>query len=229
MEVRQLKALIGLLGALSLVGCAARALTEDYLLPPHATVAGKTLGEYSAEWWQWALSIPLAKSPVADLTGEKCSSGQHGNVWFLAGTYESHPVKRHCAVPQDKYIFFPVINMVYWRPVDRVVSCKEVKRAAAINNDYLKFIDVQVDGVDIPSMKEHREVSPGCFNVFAKIPEAVKAPPGYPAASDGFWIMLQPLPLGRHTIHFRAAYDRPGSPYGDLTQDVSYDIEIRAP
>jgi hypothetical protein len=229
MKACQLKTPVALLGILALVACVTRPVDEDYVLPPHATVAGKTLGEYAAEWWQWSLSIPLTESPVKDLTGEKCSSGQTGNVWFLAGTYESHPVKRNCSVPQGRYVFFPVINMVYWRPPHRPVSCEAVKTAAAINNDHLDSIEVQVDGVDVPSMRTHREESPGCFDVFARIPKEVKAPPGYPAASDGYWIMLKPLSVGSHTIRFSAKYNRPGSPYGALTQDVSYDVHITAP
>lgn len=215
-----------MLGVLALGSCASAPVAEDYVLPPHASVAGKTLGEYAAEWWQWSLSIPLDESPVKDLTGEKCASGQIGEVWFLAGTYENVPISRRCTVPQGRHIFFPVINMVYWRPPQRPVSCEAVQDAAALNNDRLSTIQLSIDGRDIPEMRAHREKSPGCFDVFARVSKQVKAPPGYPAASDGYWIMLKPLPAGKHTIHFHAQYDRPGSPFGNLTQDVSYEIEI---
>lgn len=223
------KAATVLSGLIALAGCITVRPAEDYVLPPHATVAGKTLGEYGAEWWQWSLSVPLEDSPVKDLTGEKCASGQAGDIWFLAGTYESRPITRRCAVPQGRHIFFPVINMVYWRPPQRPVSCEAVKTAAAINNDHLESIEAKIDGVDIPSMRDHREESPICFDVFARVSRAEKAPPGYPAATDGYWIMLKPLPAGRHTISFRARYNRPGQPYGALTQDVTYTLDITRP
>jgi hypothetical protein len=225
----RLKASLGLFGTLVLAGCVAPPAPVDYVLPPHATVSGKTLGEYGAEWWQWSLSIPLDDSPVKDLTGEKCARGQTGEVWFLAGTYESRPITRRCTVPQGKHIFFPLINMVYWRSPQRPVSCEAVKEAAALNNNRLEFIEASIDGVDIPSIRSHREESPACFDVFAKVSKEVKAPPGYPAATDGYWIMLKPLPAGRHAIRFRAKYNRPGGAYGDLTQDVSYDLNVTAP
>ena len=202
---------------------------NDYVLPSHSFLAGKTLGEYGAEWWQWSLSIPLAESPVKDLTGEKCAAGQQGKVWFLAGTYESHPVKRRCTVPEGWYVFFPVINMVYWRPVKREVSCEAVKEGAALNNDRLDFIEVEIDGVKVPSPRDHREQSVGCFDVFARVAKEAHPPPGYPAASDGYWIMVKPLPVGEHTIAFRAKYSRPGDSYGDLAQDVSYRIIVAKP
>ena len=33
---------------------------------------GLTYGEWSAKWWQWAISIPTAESPMLDGTGENC-------------------------------------------------------------------------------------------------------------------------------------------------------------
>jgi len=214
--------------ALALGGCvAAPAVAQDYVLPAHASVAGKALGVYAAEWWQWSLSMPLDESPVKDLTGEKCSNGQKGEVWFLAGTYENEPITRRCAVPQGRYLFFPIINMVYWRPPDRPVDCEVVERLAAVNNDSLKSIRLRIDGKNVPAMRSHREKSPGCFDVFARVSKQVTAPPGYPAATDGYWVMVKPLPAGKHVIRFGAQYARPGSSWGDLTQDVTYEIEVR--
>jgi hypothetical protein len=36
--------------------------------------------QLSAEWWQWALSIPTSENPGLDGTGEKCVVGQRGTV-----------------------------------------------------------------------------------------------------------------------------------------------------
>jgi hypothetical protein len=56
-----------------------------------AKVFGKIYGEWSAAWWQWAVSIPASESPVLltdDDLNFDCSLGQHGPVWFLAGLPE---------------------------------------------------------------------------------------------------------------------------------------------
>jgi hypothetical protein len=42
-------------------------------------VLGKTIGEWSVKWWQWALEIPASKNPMLD--GD-CEQGQQGPVWF---------------------------------------------------------------------------------------------------------------------------------------------------
>jgi hypothetical protein len=222
----KLGALAGALAAVVAVAVPVARAQQSVVLPPHSSVNGKALGVYASEWWQWSLSIPLDESPVKDLTGEKCGAGQTGDVWFLAGTYESSPVRRRCTIPSGKYVFFPVINMVYWRPPEQPVTCEAVKRAAALNNDSLGSIEVVIDGVKLQSPERHREASPSCFDVFARIPKDVPAPPGYPAASDGYWVMLKPMAAGKHTIRFRARYDRPGGAVGDLRQDVSYDITV---
>src|SRR5262245_26501057 len=70
--------------------------------------------QLSAEWWQWALSIPAAENPQLDTTGGDCVVGQRGDVWFLAGTFGGGTVTRTCSVPEGTVLFFPVVNFVYF-------------------------------------------------------------------------------------------------------------------
>ena len=53
------------------------------ILPINSTSHGKTYGEWTAAWWQWALSIPAERNPFfpLDPTGEFCGEGQSGPVW----------------------------------------------------------------------------------------------------------------------------------------------------
>ncbi len=39
------------------------------VLPPDSMAYGKTLGEWSAEWWQWAAPIPAHVNPLSDENG----------------------------------------------------------------------------------------------------------------------------------------------------------------
>jgi hypothetical protein len=71
---------------------------------------GNTYGEWSAEWWQWVLSVPAADSPIADTTGTNCTQQQSGPVFYLAGTAGTGPVTRNCTVPAGKALFFPILN-----------------------------------------------------------------------------------------------------------------------
>lgn len=82
---------------------------------------GKTYGEWSAKWWQWAYSIPASHSPVLLEGDVDCTLGQQGPVYFLAGKAtvlpddpDELPIvltgERWCSIPQGKALFFPIVN-----------------------------------------------------------------------------------------------------------------------
>jgi hypothetical protein len=73
-------------------------------------VLGKTIGEWSVKWWQWALEIPASTNPMLD--GD-CEQGQQGPVWFLTGVWGGGTADRVCDVPRGKYILFSIAN-VFW-------------------------------------------------------------------------------------------------------------------
>src|SRR5262245_29993403 len=74
-------------------------------LPPHATVAGRTLEEWSAAWWQWAYSFPVSNNPLFDETGALAALGDQGPVFFLAGVINvSGTATRSVTIPEDKFL-----------------------------------------------------------------------------------------------------------------------------
>ena len=82
---------------------------------PGSVMFGRTYSEWSAEWWQWALSLPADGSPLFDTAD--CNTGQSGPVFFLGGkfcptggTCDFTNVKRRCTVPVGKAIHFPILN-----------------------------------------------------------------------------------------------------------------------
>jgi len=93
------------------------------ILPPQSHPQGKTYGEWAVAWWQWALSIPEAQSPVADATGEFAGVGQSGPVWFLAGTF-GNSAERTVTVPAGKSIFMPVHNWIFGAGVHSTVAAE---------------------------------------------------------------------------------------------------------
>ncbi len=99
-----------ILALLLLALTAAAAAAQDWVYPSDSLPAGKSYEQWAAKWWQWQESIPLSRNPVYDLNGAYCGVGQHGPVWFLAGTSGGDPVSRSCTIPHNKLIFFPIIN-----------------------------------------------------------------------------------------------------------------------
>jgi hypothetical protein len=69
-------------------------------------------GNLAQKWTEWMNSIPSGQHPVLDETGEYAGVGQHGPVWFLAGTFGG-TAYRECSVPAGKMLFFPIMNK-FW-------------------------------------------------------------------------------------------------------------------
>ena len=86
-------ALIALVLLLQLTPALAAQNPNPGVLPPDSHPFGKTYGEWSNAWWQWAYSIPAPNNPVLDTTGANCDVGQSGQVWFLAGSFTSGTIR----------------------------------------------------------------------------------------------------------------------------------------
>lgn len=96
-------------------------------------LSGEEGGRLAGRWWQWALAAPEGRSPVEDTTGEHAAWNQPDDLWFLAGTYGGRVVRR-CALPSDRPVFFPVLNMQHTRSYSRVPQSMRVAEATASLN-----------------------------------------------------------------------------------------------
>ena len=191
-------------------------------------VLGKTIGEWSVKWWQWAFAIPASKNPML---GGDCEQGQQGPVWFLAGVWDGkgERVKRSCNVPRGKYILFSIANAFWIQLPTRIppeYTETDYRRDA---NDSLPpsiggELEATLDGNPIifnpktPIIRSQSPVFTASFppdqivddkgnvtydNVFGLDPNTLT---GDPIVSDGFWVMLPPLSPGKPYIAF------PGGP-----------------
>ncbi len=200
------------------------------VFPPDSKPAGKSYGEWSAAWWQWYIAIPASKHPYYnDQTGVNAGVNQSGPVWFLVGSPVS-PCERTSAIPADRLILFPIINtsFMFTSPTDTMAA------ARAANKDGLKhvmYMEASVDGVALANLGSFRFES----SLFETIQDPIDPlwpflPPGpYPTVAEGYWIMLEPLPPGQHTIHFRAdtAWEEPTGGVKRNVSSVTYHITVQ--
>jgi hypothetical protein len=170
---------------------------------------GASYGEWSARWWQWILSIPAAVNPNLDTTGDNCAEGQEfSDVWFLAGTFGDQPVKRDCTIPSGKSLFFPIINIISFKPWG-YETLLDLRRSAASFIDDVSVLKVTIDNKAVQKLFDFRVQSPS-FTVIA--PAKALIPPGQlqvpgdtdPIVSDGYWLLLSPLSAGQHDIYITA-------------------------
>jgi hypothetical protein len=151
--------------------------------------------EWTAIWWRWFHSIPSEKNPALDTTGEFCKIFQNNlKVWFLAGTLGGTAV-RNCTMPSGRAILFPIITGIFSFVLDPHLKTEEELTTAVINDvDKVEHISLEVDDVTFREFSHFRARS----EPFDDIINGMKTR----TVSDGYWVFLKPLSIGKHTIHF---------------------------
>lgn len=229
--------------ALLLVACGAPpVLASDQggkpivLFPPESMPYGKSYGEWSAEWWKWAYSIPADRNPLFDETGELAGEGQDGQVFFLAGVFnESGSVTRSVMVPPGKALFFPLVNVEWDNHCPPVDPPMDESQLLAIVNETLDMVTdltCEVDGSPIPDLFSYRVTSPSfdvvfpANNLFQLFGCDHITPGTYSGfVSGGYYVMLAPLTRGLHTIRFGGSVGDP--PF--FTLDITYNLLVAPP
>jgi hypothetical protein len=187
-----------LIGTLAIAfGCVAAA-------PAAAQQLGSndSLKELSAQWWQWALSIPAATNPVYDTNGQYCMVGQRGPVWFLAGTFTGLPTQRTCSVPEGVDLFFPVVNQAFYNSPgcgqpNSDISVKEQRAIIAPVIDSATNLSVKLDNAPVGNLHRVRSV---VFPTY--LPNGAGCPAGVysPSVDDGIYVRLERLSVGQHHL-----------------------------
>lgn len=191
---------------------------------PDAIVRGRTQAEWSAKWWQYVLSVPSEQSPVLDETGANANNGQSGPVYFLTGSFGTDPVERTIIVPNNKPIFFPLFNQVNINVPELTGKYETAEELRDQIDDSIEAVDTlsaNVDGVDVPNLFDYRQKSP-VFSVTLLDRNIIGLEAGTysPAVSDGYWVMLAPLPRGNYEVNFGGA----DTATDGFSQDIGYSI-----
>lgn len=174
------------------------------IVPVDQKFAGKTYSELTEAWFQWIAFQPDYPNSMTDRDGSQASEGQGGKFWFLAGT-DGGEAERDIKVPAGKAIFFPLIN-VWWftnKPPGVPSYCWTTL------DIYMKGttdLTCTIDGVPVKNLdsffarsRGYPDSWSGDFIFYAQPPDPA---PVYPAMLEGYWILLQPLSAGKHTIEF---------------------------
>ena len=155
--------------------------------------------QLTARWWQWALSFPVDENPITDTTGEQCSKGDLGDIFFLAGS-AGGKVERECTISEGQAILIPIVNAV-------CVKTEEEETEESLLAQCREFIDQQknlkliIDGEKVRNLESYRVTNPSFFTVELPENNLFGAPAGsYDAVADGYWALIEGLSAGEHTI-----------------------------
>jgi hypothetical protein len=200
---------LALLAAGMLLGLLApsAAASSFTIVQPTETYAGKTYGQWSAAWWQWAANISEPNSPVTDDTGADCAVNQTGPVWFLAGSTGGPTVTRSCTIPSDKAILFPIINGECSSVEGDGTTDAALRACAKDLMDHVTKTSARVDGTAIdlgpPGPNARFRFDSPLFTITFAPDNGFGAPAGTGSAvADGYWVLVKPLAVGKHTIDF---------------------------
>jgi hypothetical protein len=195
-----------LVAALPLMASAVPALAEvkSEIVQPSRTYEGKTYGEWSAKWWQYAVGVT---DPNAD-----CTVNQNGPVWFLAGAPSSdgRPVHLSCDVPARKAMMVPIIN-AEWSTNEG--GCRKTYQSllacAAAPMDLVTQRSFSIDGVPVdlgpnPQNQSRFRVQspPPPFPICAIIGNIFGPAGTGKSVADGFYVLIKPLKPGSHRLLF---------------------------
>lgn len=209
---------------------AAAGLALGLAMPAQSALADSaSFRTLSAEWWQWAYSLPIPENPILDETGAKCALGQRGSTWFLAGTAGGGPVTRTCSVPEGVDLFLPILNGAFF---DSPNTCGQGPESFSIPEmraildgfvDGATGISLEIDGD--PGLGKVRRARSAVFAI--AVPDDNFAGPGCPsgvyspAVADGYWALLHGLEVGEHTLTFHAE-----NPDFGFEIDVTYHLTV---
>jgi hypothetical protein len=183
--------------------------------------------------------------------------GTYAPTTSEGSNYQS-TVFRRCRIPQNVALFFPVLNSEadnLWCPNNSSFTAAQLVEYVRTNNNYITrgSMAVTIDGMDIDGLQDsstaYRSRSPwfsyslprhnvGTVICGRDFPRGTRPPrvDGHPGAiAEGVYLMVAPLPRGKHTLHVQGKIDIPGdvqlppdypaTPF-TFVQDINYTITV---
>jgi hypothetical protein len=203
------------------------------IYPPGSAPYGISYKENIENYYKYLLSVPSDQNPVKDKTGEKCAVGQTNSsspVFYLANS-GGGKAERACTIPYGKGIMIPIMIVEVSEKEVPNVPVEELHKIATKDQDsvtslYLKINDQEYDFNYLKKFRTHTDafdvVFPenAIFGVTAGKSKAV---------ADGYFIMTDVLPKGKHEIHFKSSLICPGVDClePNFAQDTKYTLTVK--
>lgn len=202
--------------AISPANAADRGNPNPGIIPPQASYAGKTQGEWLQEWWNWVYGTTNYVQ-MYDGTGEFAHINGNGDrkVFFLAKSWAGVPQTRHVTIPAGRAIYVPVMGN-YNDSWSGITDPEELKAAVLGTIPGAHDLAVTIDGRPVVDIWRYKQIT-GIFTTYD-----VNFPPYvfYPAFGYEVSLLLRPLSPGHHVIHMQGSY------LDEFTTDVTYHITV---
>ena len=164
-----------------------------------------------------------------------CGSNQVDHLWFLAGTLGGGKVAAEDV--QDPERDVPVLPARETRQ-RRQLALPERSAVTSALEAYVRSqtvcivgteLHAEIDGVPVKNPQQYLEQSPLFIvhfptdNIYGITPDIAPGLILDPTVDRGYYLLLEPLAPGKHTIHFSTAA---GTASCGPTQDVTYTLTV---
>jgi hypothetical protein len=207
------------------------------VFPLSSNPFGSSYKRYSIAFWKWLASIPADKNPVTDQTGERCGVGQVGHLLFNLVFSDIGGAERACTLRAGQHLLIPVNVAFFSKAEFPDADDAELERLAKEDESSNPDLFLSVDGIEFSELRptageslgdlEGFRVPSGPFDVIISADHPFGVEPGPTrAVSDGYWVILEPLEPGAHTIEFGGTLtNKAGTLF--YSERVKYTITVR--
>ena len=166
---------------------------------------------------------PFNDDPAFDVT-----EGQSGPVWFLSAPLDT--AVRTCNIPEGKTLFVGLLNAEDSGLEDPGSTAADQLASAQFQADHIHSVTFSLDGVALDNIDTYRVQSPQ-FTFTAPTPWLFGPAGGTSTSvSDGYFVMLDPLAPGTHTLHYAGNFHfatNEGDPFDyDAALDMTYHLTV---
>jgi hypothetical protein len=173
------------------------------VVPPDARFDGKSYSEWAGAFWKWALELPLEGHPF-NTCERDLSAGQSGKVWFWAAPDSCRGPIAATLTP-GKALFL-TIRDVETSSLEDPPFHGDTEAEQRANSrwlaDHIVRVFCIIDGKPVRHLSDFRFSTPQ-VRFTAPSPWIFGATGGAgTSVGDGYYLLLHPLPRGRHTIHY---------------------------
>ena len=213
---------------LALAALPASAAQTPKVLPSDSLAYGNSYAEWSAAYWQWLFALPVDGHPGIDSPDFDVTDGQSGRVWFLTGPFGT--IERNVTIPAGTALFVSLVNVdastLEEPPFYGATADDQLAIANAFAN-YITDLSFTVDGKSVENVGDFRVTSPQ-FSFTAPSPWLFGATGGTGNATGvGYFVMLAPLSVGTHTIHYTGAFKFSDAPEDYIAVNMTYNVTVR--
>ena len=173
-------------------------------------------------------SQPLDGHPSTDSADFDVTAGQSGKVWFLSGPFGT--IERSITIPAGTSLFVTLVSVDASSLEEPPFYGETEAEQLAIANEFASYmtdLSFSVDGKSVENIEDFRVTSPQ-FGFSAPTPWIFGETGGFgTAVGVGYYVMLSPLSVGEHTIHYTGAFKFSDAPEDYLGVDMTYHVTVK--